>query len=97
MLKFAIAGKTETANNAHDRGGIGVQALGHRPDAQQHVFARMLENGANDFLALGAEVIDSLGKINRWRLCLTAGGGGSFHAARELRKTTGMSTPRPGI
>jgi hypothetical protein len=52
----------------------------------------MLENGANDFLALGAEVIDAFGKINRWRLCLTAGDG-PFHAARELRKTIEVSTP----
>src|ERR1700676_4558873 len=51
----------------------------------------MLENRANNFLALGAEVIDALWKINRWCLCLTASGG-PFHAARELRKTIGKST-----
>jgi hypothetical protein len=41
----------------------------------------MLEDGANDFLALGAELLDALGKIDCWRLRLTAGGGGPFHAA----------------
>jgi hypothetical protein len=41
----------------------------------------MLENRANDFLALGAELLDALRKIDCWRLLLIAGGDSLFHAA----------------
>jgi hypothetical protein len=51
----------------------------------------MLEDGANHFLALGAELLDTLGKIDdRWLSVR----GGFLHAPRELRKTICMSTPR---
>src|SRR5258708_2771211 len=89
MLKFPIAGEAEPSNDAHDRGGGGVQALGHGANTEQHVFARMLEDRANDFLPLRAKLLDTLGEGDRpW-----VGGGCLFHAARELRKTIWMLTP----
>src|SRR5713226_1810924 len=94
MLKFAVGGEAEASNNAHDRRGVGAQALGHGANAQEDVFARMLEDGANHFLALGAELLDTLGKIDdRWLSVR----GGFLHAPRELRKTICMSTPRTAI
>src|SRR6266851_2543141 len=92
LLKFTVTGKAETADDAHDSSGVGVQSLGDGANAQQNVFARMLENRANDFLALGAELLDALWKIDCWRLRLIAGGS-LFHAARELPKIVSMSTP----
>jgi hypothetical protein len=64
MLKFAVTSKAKTANDAHNRGWVGVQALGHGADAEKDVFAGMLENGANDLLALGAEMVDAFRKID---------------------------------
>ena len=88
-LKIAIAGETETANDANDGSGVGFKTLGHRTHAEEDVVARVLENRANNFLALGAEEFNALGKRggrdlrrNWW----------SFHGARELPKTLGMST-----
>ena len=94
MLKLTVVGKAEPSNDAHYRGGIGAQAFGHGAHAEENVFARVLEYGANNFLALGAEVVDAFRKI--YRRCLRMGGL-FFHAARELRKMIFMSTPRPGI
>src|SRR5258708_32422521 len=51
----------------------------------------MLEDGANDFLALGAELLYALWNIDG--RCLVVGRC-LFHAARELRKIIGMSTMR---
>src|SRR5208282_2501603 len=88
-LKVAVAFEAEASNDANDGGGIGMQALGHGAHAEQNVVARMLENGADDFLALGAEEFDALRERRSrslWRNLW------SFHGARELPKTSSMST-----
>jgi hypothetical protein len=54
----------------------------------------MLEDGANDFLALGAKLLDAFGKIDGRCLVVARW---FFHAARELPKIIGMSTPRTAI
>jgi hypothetical protein len=54
MLEFAVAPETQAAHDANDGRGIGLQPLGHRPHAQQHVFAGMLQNRADNFLPLSA-------------------------------------------
>jgi hypothetical protein len=87
MLKIAIAGEAEASNDAHDGGWIGAEALGYGADAQQNVFTRVLEDGANDFLTLGAELLDALGKIDGLVVCRCL-----LHAARELPKSIYMST-----
>src|SRR5258706_16135078 len=51
----------------------------------------MLEDGANDFLALGAELLYALWEVDGRGLVV---GRCLFHAARELRKIIGMSTTR---
>ena len=64
-LKFAVTAEAESANDAHDGRRIGVQPLGHRPHAEQHVFARMLEDRANDFLPLDAQLLDAFAQVHR--------------------------------
>jgi len=59
-LKVAVAGKTEAADDANDGGGVSLEALGHRADTEEDVVARVLENRANNLLALGAEEFDAL-------------------------------------
>ena len=68
------------------------QTLGDVANTQQNIFAGMFEDWANDFLALSAELLNALRKIDCWRLRLIAGGR-LFHAARELPKIVSMSTP----
>jgi hypothetical protein len=63
-LKFPVAAEAEPANDSNDRRRIGVQALGHRPHAEQYVFTRMLENGTDNFLALDAKMLDALAKMD---------------------------------
>jgi hypothetical protein len=89
VLKFAIAGEAEAANDAHYGGGIGAQTLGYGADAKENVFAGVLENGANNFLTFGAELIDALWKIDGRSLGV---GGGLFHAGRGLPKINVVST-----
>jgi hypothetical protein len=59
-LEVAESGKSEAADDANDRGGVGVKALGHGAHAEENVFAWMLKNRADKFLALGAEQFDAL-------------------------------------
>ena len=59
-LKLAVAGEAESADDANNRRGIRPQALGHGAHAEQHVFAGVLENRPDDFLALDAELVDAL-------------------------------------
>ena len=63
-LKFPVAAEAEPAHDSNDRRRIGVQALGHRPHAEQHVFTRMFENWTDNFLALDAEMLDALAKMD---------------------------------
>src|SRR5580704_11167987 len=88
-LKIAVAGKTEAADDANDGGGVGVKALGHGANAQEDVIARMLENGPDNFLALGAEEFDALRERRSRGLKRNLR---SFHGARELPKICGVST-----
>lgn len=69
MLKLAIAFEAEAVDDADNGGGIGVETFRESAHAEEDVFTGMLENGANDFLALGAELFDALGQINlrTWR------------------------------
>jgi hypothetical protein len=60
-----------------------MQALGHRPHAEQYVFTRMLENWADNFLALDAEMLDALAEMDCSRGGRTSF---SFHQARGLLK-----------
>src|SRR5579885_3145146 len=62
-LEFAVAAEPKPADDAHDRGGIGSQALGHGANAKKHKVARMLENRADHFLALGAELVNAFGEL----------------------------------
>jgi hypothetical protein len=59
-LKVAVAGKTEAANDTNNGGGVGLETLGHGAHAEEDVIARMFENRADNFLALGAEQFDAL-------------------------------------
>jgi hypothetical protein len=63
-LEFAVTAETEPAHDAHDGCRIGFQTLCHRP---QHVLARVLENRADDLLALDAEMLHPLAQVNRRR------------------------------
>src|SRR5436309_340332 len=89
MLEFAVAAESEPAHDAHHCGGVGLQPFGHGANTKQHVFARVLENRANDFLALGAELFDALRQIGRLRRRC---GGEFLHGARESPKSVLMST-----
>ena len=66
-----------------------MEAFGHGADTEEDVFARMLEDGPDDFLAFDAELVDALCKmvIGRGRLSLFA-----FHHARGLPKFRRVST-----
>jgi hypothetical protein len=88
-LKVAIAGKTEATNDANDRGRVSFEALGHGADTQKDVVARVLENRANNLLALGAKEFDALRERRSRDL---RGNGWSFHGARELPKSSVVST-----
>ena len=72
MLKLPVALEAESVNDSHDGGRIGPQARGKSAHAQENIVARVLEDGANNFLALLAQLIDALSEIN---VCATAGGG----------------------
>jgi hypothetical protein len=50
VLEVAVGSETEALHDTHNRGGIRSQALGQGADAEEHVFAGMFENRANDFL-----------------------------------------------
>ena len=65
VLKLPIAAKAESTNNAHDGGWVCVQAFGHGAHAEQHVFAWMLEDWADNLLPLDAELIDAFGQMVR--------------------------------
>src|SRR5438270_12160482 len=88
-LKFPIAAEAQPAHDSNDRCRIGLQALGHRAHAEQHVFARMLENWADNLLALDAKLLDALAKMHRvrWGRSNLA-----FHYARGLPKSYAVST-----
>src|SRR6266852_704513 len=89
MLEFAVTSEAEAAHDAHDGGGVGAQALGHGAHAQQDVFARLLQDGADNLLAFCAELFDAFRKVDRRWL---SGKRCFFHAARELLKFISMST-----
>jgi hypothetical protein len=59
-LKIAVTGESQAADDAHDCSGVGLKALGHGADTEEDVLARMLENRANNLLALGAKEFDAL-------------------------------------
>src|SRR5579859_1803849 len=42
-LEITVACETEPANDTHDGSGVGVKALGHGTDTEEHVLARMFE------------------------------------------------------
>lgn len=72
MLKLPVALEAESVNDSHDGGRIGPQARSKSAHAQENIVARVLEDGANNFLALLAQLIDALSEINVYA---TAGGG----------------------
>jgi hypothetical protein len=53
FLEVAKAFKAEHADNTNDGCRVGVQALGHRTDAQKHKAARLFEHGPKNLLPLG--------------------------------------------
>lgn len=62
-LEFTVTDEAEPANDSNDSCRIRMEALGHGADAKQNVFAGMLEDGPNDFLAFDAELADALCKM----------------------------------
>lgn len=72
MLELAIAFKTESMNDADDGGRVALETRGKSAHAQKDIVARMLEDRANNFLALFIELIDTLKQID---IRTTAGGG----------------------
>ncbi len=58
MLKIAIACETEAANDTHDCRRIGAQSLCQSAHAQQYILARVLKDGADDFLTFNAQLLD---------------------------------------
>src|SRR6266404_2083898 len=89
MLELAVTSEAEAADDAHDGSGVGAQALGHGAHAQQDVFARLLQDGADNLLAFCAESFDAFRKVDRRP---RSGKRRFFHAARELLKFISMST-----
>src|SRR6266478_6730841 len=89
MLELAVASEAEAADDAHDGSGVGAQALGHGAHAQQDIFARLLQDGADNLLAFCAELFDTFRKVDRRP---RSGKRRFFHAARELLKSISMST-----
>ena len=67
-LKIAVTGESQAADDAHDCSGVGLKALGHSADTEEDVLARMLENRANNLLALDAEELYALRKRRSRRL-----------------------------
>lgn len=59
-LKITVAGETEAADDANDGSGVGVKAHGHSAHAEENVIAGVLQDGADDLLAFGAEELDAL-------------------------------------
>src|SRR5690242_21914052 len=90
-LKFAVATKAEAAHNPHDGCRIGVQPLRHCAHAEQHVFARMLDDRADNLLPLDAQLLDAFAQVHRsrWGWAILA-----FHQARGLLKSPAVSTSR---
>src|SRR5215472_10930721 len=88
-LKFAVTAKAQSAHNSNDGRWVGAQALRHGAHAEQHIFAWMLENRADDFLPLDAQLLDAFAQMHRSR-------GGrtilAFHQARGLLKSLPVST-----
>jgi hypothetical protein len=88
-LKITVAGKTEAADDPNDRGGVSFEALGHGADTKENVLTGMLKNRANNLLALGAKEFDALRERRSRGLRRK---GWSFHGARELPKSSVVST-----
>jgi hypothetical protein len=59
-LELFVILEAQAMDDTYDCCRIRVEPLGQRAHAQEHVFARMLENWTNDFLAFGTELLDSL-------------------------------------
>src|SRR5437899_8679516 len=88
-LKLAVAPKSEPADDAHDRRGISLKARRHRPHAEENIFARVLQDRPDNFLALDAEFIDALSEM---RGSGRRRGLSAFHHARELTNSGRVST-----
>src|SRR5882762_659111 len=88
-LKLAVTAEAEPADDADDRCGICLKTRGHGAHAEEHEFARVLQDRPDNFLALDAEPIDTLSKIRSG--CLR-GGLFAFHHARGLLNSSRVST-----
>ena len=62
-LKLPVTAEAEPTDDADDRCGICLKACGHGAHAEEHEFARVLEDRPDDFLALDAELIDALSEL----------------------------------
>jgi hypothetical protein len=89
MLELAVAAETESLDDAYDGGWIRFELLRHGAHAQQNVFPRVLQDRANDLLTFYREFFNGLREVGRRH---PGPGFLLFHGARELPKSTVMST-----
>src|ERR1700693_5320032 len=89
VLEIAVTGKTESTNDSNNRRRVGLQALGHGANAEEHVLARMLEDRPDDFLPLDTQLLNALGEMGSG--CL-AGYLLAIHVARGLPNLVRVST-----
>ena len=59
-LELFVILEVQPMHDPHNGCRIGVQSLGQRAYAQKDVFARVLKDRSDNFLALGTEKLDSL-------------------------------------
>jgi hypothetical protein len=89
MLKLAVASEAQAANDSNDGCGVGAQPLSHSAHTEQHVLTRVLEDRADNFLPLDAELIDAFREVSLRRLGLSHS---AFHHARGLPNSGRVST-----
>src|SRR5580692_3783782 len=91
-LELAIGSEAQSLNDTNDRRGIRVQTLGHSADAEQYKLARVLQDGPDDLLALGAEAFDGFFQIALHLRCGFFG-----HVGENERNNCERNRPRPQI
>ena len=88
-LKLAVTAEPETTDDTDDRCGISLKARGHGAHAEEHELTRVLEDRADNFLALDTQLIDALNEIPSG--CLRRGLFAFYHA-RGLLNSSRVST-----
>ena len=94
-LEITVAGEAEPSDDSNNRRRVRLQAQGHGTDAEEYVFARMLEDRPDDFLPFDTELVNALREVS----CIRLGGYLlAIHHARGLPtfgRVSTWSTPNP--